>query len=61
MDETRTLTFLVELHQGERQAILLTEELRTDVLLIDEQIGRTIALSRNVPLSLTHLSRSTSY
>jgi hypothetical protein len=27
--------------------------LRADVLLIDEQIGRTIALSRNLPLSGT--------
>jgi predicted nucleic acid-binding protein len=38
---------------GERQAILLAEALRADVLLIDEQIGRTIALSRNIPLSGT--------
>ena len=43
----------VTLHRGERQAILLAEGLRADVLLIDEQIGRTIALSRNIPLSGT--------
>jgi len=43
----------VTLHRGERQAILLAEELLADVLLIDEQIGRTIALSRNLPLSGT--------
>ena len=51
--ETRMPTFPVTLHRGERQAILLAEALRADVLLIDEQIGRTIALSRNIPLSGT--------
>jgi len=51
MQETQTTTFPVTLHRGERQAILLAEALRADVLLIDEQIGRTIALSRNLPLS----------
>jgi predicted nucleic acid-binding protein len=53
VDETRMPTFPVTLHRGERQAILLAEALRADVLLIDEQIGRTIALSRNIPLSGT--------
>jgi predicted nucleic acid-binding protein len=53
VDETRTPTFPVTLHRGERQAILLAEELGADVLLIDEQIGRTIALIRNLPLSGT--------
>ena len=51
--KTRMPTFPVTLHRGERQAILLAEALRADVLLIDEQIGRTIALSRNIPLSGT--------
>ncbi len=51
--ETQATTFPVALHRGERQAILLAEALRADVLLIDEQIGRTIALSRNLPLSGT--------
>jgi len=53
VDETRMPTFPVTLHRGERQAILLVEALRADVLLIDEQIGRAMALSRNVPLSGT--------
>jgi predicted nucleic acid-binding protein len=53
VDETRIPTFPVTLHRGERQAILLAEALRADVLLIDEQIGRTIALGRNIPLSGT--------
>ena len=53
VDETSMTAFPATLHRGERQAILLAEALRTDVLLIDEQIGRTIALSRNVPLSGT--------
>ncbi|MGB8494640.1 MAG: hypothetical protein WCE53_09600 [Candidatus Acidiferrum sp.] len=45
--------FSVMLHRGEREAILLAETLRADVLLIDEQIGRSIALSRKLPLSGT--------
>ena len=53
VDETRIPMFPMTLHRGERQAILLAEALRADVLLIDEQIGRTIALSRNIPLSGT--------
>ena len=53
VDETRLPTFPVTLHRGERQAILLAEAVRADVLLIDEQVGRTIALSRNIPLSGT--------
>ncbi len=53
VDETRIPTFPVTLHRGERQAILLAEALPADVLLIDEQVGRTIALSRNIPLSRT--------
>jgi predicted nucleic acid-binding protein len=53
VQETQTTTLPVTLHRGERQAILLAEALRADVLLIDEQIGRTIARSRNLPLSGT--------
>ena len=45
--------FPVTLHRGEREAILLAETLKADVLLIDEQIGRSIALGRNLPLSGT--------
>jgi predicted nucleic acid-binding protein len=51
--ETQASTFPITLHRGEREAILLAETLRPDVLLIDEQIGRTFALSRNLPLSGT--------
>jgi len=51
--ETHASTFPVTLHRGEREAILLAETLPADMLLIDEQIGRTIALSRNLPLSGT--------
>ena len=53
VQETQATTFPVTLHRGERQAILLAEALRADVLLIDERIGRTIALSRNLPVSGT--------
>ena len=51
--ETQMSAFPTTLHRGEREAILLAETLRADVLLIDEQIGRTIARSRNVPISGT--------
>jgi predicted nucleic acid-binding protein len=53
VQESAEIVFPVTLHQGEREASLLAEELRSDILLIDEQIGRTIALSRNLPLSGT--------
>jgi predicted nucleic acid-binding protein len=43
----------VTLHRGEHEAILLAETLRADILLIDEQVGRTIALSRKLPISGT--------
>ncbi|PYU81061.1 MAG: hypothetical protein DMG50_17590 [Acidobacteria bacterium] len=39
--------------QGQREAILLVESLPADVLLMDEQTGRTIALGRNLALSGT--------
>ena len=53
LQETHRVMFPVTLHRGERQAILLAEALQADALLIDEQIGRTIALSRNLPVSGT--------
>jgi predicted nucleic acid-binding protein len=49
----KAATLPVTLHRGEWEAILLAEELQTDVLLVEDQIGRTIALSRNLPLSGT--------
>lgn len=51
--EEEAITFPVTLHRGEREAILLAEALSADVLLMDERIGRTIALSRNLPVSGT--------
>ena len=51
--DTPAAAFPVTLHRGERQAILLAESLRADILLIDDQTGRAIALSRNLPLSGT--------
>ena len=53
VQDTHATAFPVALHKGEREAILLAEMLHADLLLIDEQIGRTIALSRNLPLSGT--------
>jgi predicted nucleic acid-binding protein len=51
--ETHETTFPVALNRGEREAILLAEMLRPDVILIDEQIWRTIASGRNLPVSGT--------
>lgn len=48
-----TNPFPQKLHKGEHEAILLAEILRPDVLLIDEHFGRSIALSRNLPISGT--------
>src|SRR6266852_621251 len=42
--ENQAASFPVTLHRGERETILLAEMLRSDVILIDEQVGRTIAL-----------------
>jgi uncharacterized protein len=47
------VVFPANLHRGEREAILLAEEQHPDAVLIDDQIGRNIALSRNLPLSGT--------
>ncbi len=41
------------LHRGEREAILLAEDLRPDFVLIDDQTGRTVALQRKLPVSGT--------
>jgi predicted nucleic acid-binding protein len=51
--ETQVTAFPVTLHRGEREAILLAEMLRPDLILIDEQVGRMIALGRNLPVSGT--------
>lgn len=45
--------FPVTLHRGERESIVLAEMTRADVLLIDERVGRAVAMSRNLPLSGT--------
>jgi predicted nucleic acid-binding protein len=48
--EVEEAAFPVLLHRGERQAILLAESLRPDVLLLDEKRARRLTLSRNIPL-----------
>jgi predicted nucleic acid-binding protein len=51
--ETPATAFPVALHRGKSESILLAEIIRADVLLIDEQAGRSIASSRNLPISGT--------
>jgi predicted nucleic acid-binding protein len=48
-----TMPFPATLHRGEWQAILLAEDLKSDFVLIDERVGRTVALRRNLPVSGT--------
>lgn len=50
---TTAPVFPLALHRGEHEAILLAEAVHCDVVLIDEQAGRTIALSRRLPVSGT--------
>lgn len=45
--------FSAMLHPGEREAILLAEQVKPQLLLIDDQAGRTVALERGLPLSST--------
>ena len=44
---------LATLHRGEREAILLAEVMKPDFVLIDERVGRAVALERNLPVSGT--------
>lgn len=53
--EVRQAQFLFDedldsLDAGEREAIVLAEELKADVLLMDERSGREAALKRNLPV-----------
>jgi predicted nucleic acid-binding protein len=41
---------LSHLDEGEREAILLAEELKADLLIIDEKAGREEALERSLPV-----------
>jgi predicted nucleic acid-binding protein len=48
-----TAEFPATLHAGEREAILLAEEMSADIVLIDEHYGRAVALGRRLPVSGT--------
>jgi predicted nucleic acid-binding protein len=41
--------FPARLHRGEREAMLLAEEIQPDFLLIDDQAARTAGRSRSLP------------
>ena len=47
----RSSTGLDRLHDGERAAILLAEQLGADVVLLDEKAGRAIARARGLQVS----------
>jgi len=51
--ENPASTFPVTLYRGERDAVTLAQTLPADVLLIDDHVGRTIALGRGIPISGT--------
>ena len=51
--ETSISSFTVNLHKGEAEAILLAETIGADILLIDEQAGRSVASERGVPFAGT--------
>lgn len=44
---------LDKLDAGEREAIVLAEELKADILLMDERSGREAAVKRNLPVAGT--------
>lgn len=44
---------LNDLDTGEREAITLAEELKADILLMDERSGREAAIRRNLPVAGT--------
>ncbi|NJK50490.1 hypothetical protein HC931_22320 [Candidatus Gracilibacteria bacterium] len=42
---------LLELHQGEREAILLAEEIGADLVILDEKAARNVAKERGLNLT----------
>lgn len=46
-------TFLQDLDEGEAEALVLAIEMKADILLIDEKIGRNLAHKKNIKLSGT--------
>jgi predicted nucleic acid-binding protein len=51
--QVRGNPFPTILDRGEQEAILLAEVLNAEILLIDDRLGRFVALSRNIPISGT--------
>ena len=49
-DREGAARLLLELNQGEAEAIVLAKEIKANVLLINEQKGRAVALREGVPI-----------
>lgn len=50
-DRARIAQLEAELDPGEAEAIVLAKEVNADLLLIDEKLGRQIALREGIPIA----------
>jgi uncharacterized protein len=50
VDTTAVARLQLEIDRGEAEAIVLAKEIKADALLIDERIGRAVALREGVPI-----------
>lgn len=53
VETAKEVKFTTTLHAGERETILLAEQLRAGIVLIDEHYGRDVALRCGLPVSGT--------
>jgi predicted nucleic acid-binding protein len=54
LQDPRRVAYLVGLDRGEAEVIVLAEELSTDVVLIDERLGRRYARHLGLPFDRGH-------